>query len=273
MVARVDCGAVPGSDRPEAFYLSLGDGRFASTAHTGGPWDPSQQHGGPPAALLARAIEQEPAPWPAVVVRISVDILGPVPVAELSVRTRVLRPGRSVELVEAELGSGGRVAVRATAWRVREAWHELPARPVVPHPVPPFPDDDAETPPWPGGYLQAMQWRVAAGAWNAPGPATVWARMRVPLVTGEEPSGLQRVMALADSGNGVSSILPQADWLFINPDLTVHMSAEPVGEWICLDAATSLDEHGFGLASSRLFDRDRLVGRGAQALFLGPRKA
>lgn len=271
MVARVDCGAVPAPESPDAFFVPLGDGRFASTEHTGGPWDPSLQHGGPPSALLARAIETEPARWPAVVVRMSVDILGPVPVAEVAVRTQVLRPGRSVELVQAELSTDDRVAVRATAWRVREALHELPPRPVVPHPVPRFPDTDAALPDWPGGYLRAVQWRVAEGAWNEPGPATVWGRMRVPLVTGEEPSGLQRVMVLADSGNGVSNVLPQTDWLFINPDLTVHMTAEPQGEWICLDAATSVDEHGFGLASSRLFDRDQLVGRGAQALFVGPR--
>ena len=271
MAARVDCGAVPPPDSPDAFFVPLGDRRFASTEHTGGPWDPTLQHGGPPAALLARTIEQEPAQWPAVVARMSVDILGPVPVDEVEVRARVLRPGRSVELLQAELDAGGRVAVRATAWRVREAWHELPARPVVPHPVPRFPDADAVIPDWPGGYLRAMQWRVADGAWNAPGPATVWGRMRVPLVPDEEPSGLQRVMALADSGNGVSNVLPQGDWLFINPDLTVHMAAEPQGEWICLDAATSVDPHGFGLATSRLFDREQLVARGAQSLYVGPR--
>jgi hypothetical protein len=229
------------------------------------------QHGGPPSALLARAIETEPAPWPAVVIRMSVDILGPVPVDEVTLRTEVLRSGRSVELVQAELAAHGRVAVRATAWRVRETPHVLPDRPEPVHDVPPFPDADAPAPPWPGGYLRAMQWRIAAGAWNQPGPATVWARMRLPLVADEQATGLQRVMVLADSGNGVSNVLPQQDWLFINPDLTVHLAAEPEGEWICLDAATTVDTHGFGLAASRLFDRQRLVGRGAQALFVGPR--
>src|SRR5205085_11699996 len=161
-------------DAPDAFYVPLGDDRFASTAHTGGPWDPALQHGGPPSALLARAIENEPAPWPAVVVRVSVDILGPVPVDELTVRTRVLRPGRSVELVAGELAAGDRVVVRATAWRGREAAHDPPSRPVVPHPVPAFPDDDAETPPWPGGYLRAMQWRGGARGGGGARAARGW---------------------------------------------------------------------------------------------------
>jgi hypothetical protein len=78
-------------------------------------------------------------------------------------------------------------------------------------------------------------------------------------------------MIIADSGNGVSNVLPQDTWFFINPELTVHVAAEPTGEWICLDAATRIDDGGFGLAASRLFDRDRLVGRGAQSLYIGPR--
>ena len=87
----------------------------------------------------------------------------------------------------------------------------------------------------------------------------------------EEPTGLQRLLILADSGNGVSSVLPWTDWLFINPELTVHVAAVPEGEWICLDAHTRVDPRGFGLAASRLYDRERLVGRGAQSLYIAHR--
>lgn len=258
-----------------AFYLPLGDNRYASTVHTSGPWDPSLQHAGPPSALLARAVEQTPSPWPAAVTtRVTVDLLGPVPVAELAVTTQVLRSGRSVELVQAELSSDGRVAARATAWRVRRAELALPdesAAPVDDADMPAFPDAEADRPAgWNGGYLLAMEWRVAHGSWEEPGPATVWGRMRYPLVADEEPTGWQRVLTIADSGNGVSNVL-SLDWFFINTELTVHLAAQPRGEWICLDARTRVDAAGFGLASSRLFDRDRLVARGAQALYIGPR--
>jgi hypothetical protein len=261
----------------EAFFLPLGADRFESTEHTGGPWDPGLQHAGPPSALLARAIEAEPGPWPATVTRMSVDLLGPVPVAELTLRTTVLRSGRSVELLSAELAHDGRVAARATAWRIRRADLTLPPLPadhddVPDEAVPDLPDGETPLPGgWGGGYLAAMEWRQAHGNWGPPGAAAVWGRMRYPLVPGEEPSGLQRLMAIADSGNGVSYVLPFESWFFINPDLTVHVSAEPTGEWICLDARTHVEASGFGLASSRLFDRDRLVGRGAQTLYLGPR--
>jgi hypothetical protein len=263
---------VPTSQSPDAFYLPLGEGRFTSTEHTGGPWDPRLQHAGPPSALLTRAIEQQAGTWPGHIVRVSVDILGPIPVAELVITTQALRTGKSVELVQAELHSGDRVAARATAWRVVDADLDLPDRPEVDHEIPPFPDAASPLPPgWGGGYLAAMEWRQAGGIWAAPGAATVWGRMCHPLVAGEQPTGLQRVMAIADSGNGVSYVVPFEDWLFINPDLTVHVAAEPRGDWMCLDAATTVSARGSGLAASRLFDRHRLVARGAQALYVAPR--
>jgi hypothetical protein len=257
----------------DAFFLPLGDDRFTSTEHTSGPWDPRLQHAGPPSALLARAVELTEAAWAGVVTRVAVDILGPIPVGEVVVRSRVLRPGRSVELVEAELDAAGRTAARMTAWRVRATdldLPELPDQPVLP--VPWMPDAETPLPPgWTGGYLHAMEWRVASGHWAERGPAAIWGRMRHPLVPDETPSGVQRVMTIADSGNGVSNVLPLDDWLFINPDLTVHFAAEPTGEWICLEAQTTVEARGFGLAASRLFDRERLIGRGAQTLYVGPR--
>lgn len=264
---------------PDAFFTPLGDSRFRATAHTEGPWDPAFQHGGPPAALLARAIERESPSWPATVARVSIDILGPVPVAEVEVRSRVLRPGRSVELVEAEMDAGGLTVVRARAWRIRAADLELPplrdgAEPkdtAVDEPPPLPPTASPLAPGWGGGYLHAMEWRLAGGNWSDRGPATIWGRMRWPLLPDEEPTGLQRMMTIADSGNGVSNVLPLTGWFFINPELTVHVAAVPAGEWICLDARTQVDSRGFGLAASRLFDQTRLVGRGAQTLYVGPR--
>jgi hypothetical protein len=142
----------------------------------------------------------------------------------------------------------------------------------VPTDIPPMPDEDSPYPEgWPGGFLHAMQLRFPKGSWTEPGPATAWGRLRMPLVAGEEPSGLQRLMVLADCGNGVSNALPIDDWLFINPDLTVHLSRYPEGEWLCIDAATTADPRGFGVATSTLYDLDGRVGHGAQSLFISHR--
>jgi hypothetical protein len=258
----------------DAFYLPINDdGGYLATEHTTGPWDPGLQHGGPPSALLARAAEREPERWPATVVRMVVEILGPVPVGEVTVASHVARSGRSVELIEAELSAGGRVAARARAWRVRVAELDLPPEALGTSEAPPFPAEDNEPPTgWRSGFLRAVHWRYAAGDWNVPGPATMWGRLRVQLVDGEQPSGLARLMTLADCGNGVSSALPLGKWIFINPDLTVHLSRYPAGEWLCLDATTTVDPHGFGLAVSTLYDAGGPVGHGAQSLFVEQRE-
>jgi hypothetical protein len=256
---------------PEAFYLPTSQpGVFTSTESTVGPWDKTLQHGGPPSALLARAAETTEAAWPGTVVRMAVEILGPVPVAEVTVTSQVTRSGRSVELIEAELSAGGRVAAKARAWRIRTSELALPE--TVP-PVEPAPTMPAEENPAPFGapFLMAMELREAAGSWSRPGAATCWFRQRIPLVAGEEPSGLQRLMAVADCGNGLSNVLPITDWLFINPDLTVHLERYPQGEWICLEAATAVDPGGFGLARSTLYDRTGAVARGAQSLYISKR--
>jgi acyl-CoA thioesterase len=99
----------------------------------------------------------------------------------------------------------------------------------------------------------------------------VWTRLRVPIVPDEEPTGLQRVLAVADSGNGVSAALSWDEWLFINPELTVHFRREPRGEWICLDAETTIAESGAGLARSTLSDDDGMVAAGAQSLLVSRR--
>jgi len=256
----------------DAFYLPLGDDRWLATVHTTGPWDARFQHGGPPSALLARAIERLSPREDMIIARMTVDILGAIPVGELELRSRVLRPGRSVELVEAALSAGGRDVARATAWRVLRTTREIAAR----QPVRTAPALTAEGAPlaadgWVDGYLSAVEWRFAAGAFGQPGPATAWTRLRHPLVPGEQTSPLQRVLAVADSGNGISSELDLANWHFINPELTVHLHREAVGEWICLDAQTSISPHGVGLATSVLSDVEGPIGVGAQSLFIGRR--
>jgi Thioesterase-like superfamily len=253
-----------------AFYEPLGDDRFASTPHTRGPWDPAFQHAGPPAALLARALERCEPRDGFVFGRLTYEILRPVPVAELAVSARVARPGRSVELLEGELRADGEPVVTVRAWRVLRA-----SAPTVADDPPLPPRPAGATPPPPAldgfGYGRAVELRFAAGGWNQRGPATVWTRLRVPLVADEEPTGLQRVLAVADSGNGVSAVLPLDRWLFINPELTVHVRREPRGEWICLDAETTISEGGAGLARSTLSDDSGVVAVGAQTLLVVPR--
>ncbi|KAA9154491.1 thioesterase family protein [Amycolatopsis acidicola] len=255
-----------------AFYLPRGEGRYLPTAHTAGPWTPDAQHFGPPSSLLVRALEGLPRAWDGDIARVTVEILGPAPLSELSVRARVERAGRSVEQLVAELAAGERTVARASAWRViatdtTEVANLDPEEWPPPEHCPPseWPAD------WHGGYLDAMEWRTVAGDVLTPGPAAVWAKQRVQLVDGEEPSPLQRLFAVADSGNGISNMLDARSWWFINSELTVHLQRAPAGEWVGLDAVTTIGPRGVGTAESTLRDLGGPVASGAQALMVRTR--
>ena len=174
-----------GHDRAvsEPFYLPLDspDGeRFHATTATTGPWFADAQHAGPPTALLVRALERC-APQPHTQIgRITVDVLGPIPAGDVTVRAAVERPGRSVTLLAAELAAGGRVVLRARAWRLAEAdtadVATSPADGAAP-PLPPPAEARLRTdrpPGWLPGFLDALEWRWLKGWLGDPGPGTVW---------------------------------------------------------------------------------------------------
>ena len=274
----------------DAFFEPDGD-LYVPSKLTRGPWDPDSQHAGPPTALIGREIERLESDAPRQVGRVTFDILRPVPIAPLRVQARVVRPGRSVEMSEATLSrEDGEVLVRATAWRLRVAEVDVPAeltsedgRDVAPpeastlrpgH-VPTAPGDAAERDFFDTGqsvgYHTAMEYRFASGAFLEPGPAAVWMRLRQPLVTGEDPTPLQRVLVAADSGNGVSATLDYGRFVFINVDLTVHLHRMPAGEWVCLDAVTIPEPTGIGISDTALYDERGPIGRAAQTLLVGER--
>jgi hypothetical protein len=262
------------SSVPVAFYEVDGD-RYAATELTRGPWDPGAQHAGPAAALLGREIERLPDSEGLRVGRITFEILRSVPIGPIAVSARVVRPGRRVQLVEAELGDGEQVLMRARAWRLATAPVEIPAAAEAPAQVPPGPEQGSEAAFFPTGqergYHTAMECRFVAGGFVEPGPATVWLRMRQPLVAGEEPTPLQRVLVAADVGNGVSASLDYRRYLFINVDLTVHLERLPAGEWVCVEATTLAQPTGNGTAESVLADRNGRIGRALQTLLIAER--
>ncbi|HEX2294146.1 MAG TPA: thioesterase family protein [Actinomycetota bacterium] len=252
------------------FYVPLADGLFHSTPWTTGPWGPDAQHAGPPAALLARAIEAL-APDGSHVARVTSEILRPVPITEVRVEARTVRPGRRVALLEARLTAGDEIVMTASAWAIRTAELDIPPDPAADTPSPP---DDL--PDLFGGrketdYIAAMEWRFVSGSFFDPGPAVAWLRMRMPLVEGEEPTPLQRVLTAADSASGISGALDFERWMYVNPDLTVHLHRPLEGEWVCLDAVTVPEPSGVGLTSAALHDARGPVGRSAQSLFVARR--
>jgi hypothetical protein len=258
-----------------ALFEETGEDTVRATVLTRGPWDPGAEHGGAPAALLGRAIERTDPGAEMRVARVTMELLRPVPIGDLRVETELVRPGRRVQLVAARLYAGDTLAVQALALRIRREAGVSPAV-VAGDPVPaPLPGPEkrvalrfGEGPSFPD---DACELRFATGHYRDPGPAITWIRLAAPVVEGETPSGLQRALAASDFGNGVSAVLDWSTQVFINPDLTVHLERDPVGEWICLDAETTIAPDGTGQAASTLYDERGRIGRAVQALYVDRR--
>lgn len=241
-----------------------------------GPWSPDSLHGGPVAALLGGAAEElledlHPA-------RATIELLRPVPVAPLTVRTALVRPGRKVRLVSAQVSTDdGTVVATATVLGIRRAEVDVPAATI--DEAPPGPDavaaalrgSVATTVDYDAFHNVGVEHRFVRGDFEHVGPATDWIRLRVPVVDGAPTTPFQRVLAAADFGNGISRLSDFATTLFINPDLTVHLHRLPAGEWVCLEAVTALEGHGVGLAQSALWDEAGPLGRSLQSLLVEPR--
>jgi hypothetical protein len=250
--------------------------RFIPTELTRGPWIPTAQHGGPPSALLCSSLARYEGGDDMFVARATIELLRPVPLTPLDVRTRFSRPGRKVQLVEASLWADTVEVARATGLRIRLGNVALPegARASGTPPAGPA-SGAASLPSWNDRgatvayHSHAVDHRFVSGRFDALGPATDWIRLRVPLIEGETTAPIARVAAAADFGNGISSVLSRADgYSFINPDLTIHLHRHPAGEWVCLEAVTVAEQHGTGLAVSRLYDETGPLGRSLQSLLV-----
>jgi hypothetical protein len=264
---------------------------FTPTEHARGPWDPGALHGGAPAALITAALERMQPGAELPFARLSFEFLRPVPMAPLALTTRITRPGRRVQALEAELSAAGVTVCRASALRILPAPAELPEPALVlsagalPAMIAaPADGQDVRFAPDSAGpdhrsfASSAMEMRFLSGnplqtspaehgrAATPSGTATVWMRLRHPLLAGRPLTPLARVAATSDFGNGVAAVLPFDRYLFINADLTISLDRRPEGEWVALDARTLLHPNGIGWAESVLYDESGPVGRATQAL-------
>jgi acyl-CoA thioesterase len=277
----------------ESIFRAEG-GRLVPTEQALGPWDANALHGGAAAALMAGALEAaptDPRGERLPVARLTFEFLRPIPRAPLTLTTRVVRPGRRVQGLEAELHHGETLVCRCGALRAQPVGEDIPSAGAEGADVSGAGADGADVSsagergasvlpgPEEGRPLTfsldetqrasfaatAIEMRWLSGD-DQLGPAIVWMRLRHPVVPGEPVTALMRTAAAADFGNGVSAVLPWTDFLFINADLTIQLHRPPEGEWIAVDARTHLAPGGTGLAESVLHDRRGPVGRALQSL-------
>ncbi len=255
-------------------YFTTPDGlTFVPTGYARGPWDPNACHAGPPAALMARAVEGL-APGQRLM-RLTVELVRPIPVAGFRVQGEVRRLGRSVSFTEAEIFDADHIYARAYGMHIRQlegfdvatadvdspqlsnaVSADFPIEPVA-HDLLAFPSS-----------IEVMY--DQDGGVGGGGPTTLWMRTKVPILADEEASPFQMICPLADCGNGISYNEYLDRVLFVNPDLTISLHRDPVGEWFCSKAVSHWQSDGTGTADAELFDVDGPVGRAVQNLLLAP---
>lgn len=282
-----EVSSAPHADNPlgldttaDAYFLPLGGGVYQPTIHVQGAWQPIEQHVAPVVGLLAHRIEQEHPREDLLPARYSVDILGMIPAQPSTVTTRVVRPGRTIELTEGVVTIGGREVVRLRAWRlahrdttqVAGGFWEDEGNPLPdPRQFPSWGGSDV----WAGGYIASLEIRRDPA--SRPGRGRAWMRTTHPLVEGEPVSSASAYLGLVDTANGVAARVPPTAWIYPNVELTIHLFRTPrlvpTQGWIGFDTEVVFGEGGLGLTASRLYDEHGAVGRCGQQLTLRPTPA
>lgn len=262
---------------PAAVYEQDGE-LWLPTVLSRGPWDARAQHGGAPSALLAHLAESAVSEQGWQLMRLSVELIKPVPIAPLTVR-REIHGGRSTTRLTIGLYADNVLVAQAHALLLRGQSVSLPsALPGwSPQRLLPLPDECSERigiPGMPSGvsfYDTAMEHRMAQGSSTTPGPAAAWFRLTVPVVRGQRTSPAMRAVAAADFGNGLSWVLNPQRYLFANPDISLHLHRPPEGEWIGLMSQTQVDGGGAGTTLTQLYDLQGVVGVAVQSLVVRER--
>ncbi len=254
-----------------AYFERLGSDRFRPTEHVSGAWNEATQHVGPALGLLVHAVEVDLAARrddPMIISRLSYELLGLVPMDAVDVSVEVIRPGRTIELVEATYAHGDRTGIRLRAWlqqprdTVAVAGDGFDR---IPGPTEMAPWDPTTV--WGGGYLaSAVVRRTSAG----PGRSRYWVRTDVQLLAGEEVSTTARMAALFDIANGMAIRADPTTVHYPNIDLSAHLVRAPQGEWLGYDTRVTFGPGGLGLTASVIHDESGPLGTIAQSLTVRP---
>lgn len=257
---------------PDGLF-SFEAGQYVPSEFTRGPWRADAQHGGPPAALLAHLCEPlvEEGEFLA---QLEVELVRPVPLAALDVVVDRRQVSGRVARVDAALIAQDTIVAKASGLILRTSDLDAPdwVANHEPAPQPPPIEAAVEPPRWASGdvttyHRNAVEHRFTSGTFRLPGPAIDWIRLRLPVVAGQDPSGLERIAAAADFGSGVSAVYG-ADSKFglINANLVISMHRAMAGEWVSIDATTHVGAQGTGLGVTVLGDTDGTFGVATQSL-------
>ncbi len=244
--------------------------RFVSTIHTQGAWQETEQHMAAASGVIAHELLRHEPREDMRLGRISFEILGMISRGEFTIEVETVRPGRTIELLEATMTANGRPCIVARAWRLKHT----DTTAVEHHADRPMPGPEHTEPAramdlWPGGFIRSLEIRAVEEP--SPGSGRCWIRNPYSTVHGEPSYDLARLIGMVDTANGIAPVVePGGDYTFPNVDLQIHFYREPTGQWLGLETVVNAGGEGVGLTSSVLHDENGPFGRAQQLLTLRP---
>jgi hypothetical protein len=254
-----------------SYYMRLDQHTFRPTEHAGGAWNPETEvHFSPLGGLIVHAMDLHRGERNSALARVSFDILGFLGTDDCEIHVETVRPGRTIELVEAVASIGGRPAVRARAWYLADfdtSTVEGGAPAALPAPES-VAASTLMTDRWRGGFIASLEVRPVGAP--APGRATAWLSSEHTVVADEPISGHAAFISLVDTANGIAVRESPAEWAFPNVDLTIHLSRQPDPAWVGLDTSVTFGPSGHGITATVLHDEQGAVGVAHQMLTIRP---
>lgn len=241
---------------------------YRANIHAQGAWNAHEQHMAPATGILCAELENFQPRSHMRIGRVSLDIFGLIHFGEFSITTRVIRAGKTIELIEAEMKAEQKTCIVARAWRMQmQDSKDIAGQEDTEIGQPEQCAVWEEMKKWPGGFIQSTTTR--ANEAHRRGKGIVWMTNACDMVESRATSDFVKLMGMVDTANGiVSRIDPAQGWAYPNLDLQIHLLRYPQGQWLGIEAVQQFGEDGIGLTSAILHDTRGPFGRSEQILTL-----
>jgi hypothetical protein len=241
-------------------FFTKNQDSFIPTPMANGFWDPNSMHGRVVIGLLAFVIEQRHGGEDFLPARLTVDmfrlqnILTPV-----EVKTRLIRDGLRIRMVEADFLSGGVVMARASCQLLRRT--ENPQGKVWSPPNWDAPKPAAIPAPTDPRLGMNGKWttRPIVGHMGSLGPRRLWMSEVRDLVEGVPMTPFVHVALAADFASPFANAGDQGLG-FINSDVTLYLHRLPVTRWIGFEVVNHHATSGIAIGECWLYDEEGAIG-------------
>jgi Thioesterase-like superfamily len=243
----------------QPFFSANGEA-FIPNPIANGPWDPKSMHGRVVIGLLAHVIEQRHSGEDFVPARLTVDMFRlPNIMTPVAVKTKSIRDGLRIRLIEADFLSGGVAMARASCQLLRRTENPQGKIWSPPHWDAPKPADIA-TPPDPRLGMHG-KWAALpiAGYMGSLGPRRLWMSEVRELVDGARLTPFVRVALAADFASPFANAGEQGLG-FINSDVTLYLHRLPVTQWIGFEVVNHHATDGVAIGECWLYDEQGAIG-------------